>query len=93
MPKSQKKPYNPFNELAEIRQEKRSNLSGTQESGRLDTSEPKRPSAKSQNADYVKLTAYVPKELHRAAKARLVQQGREVSELVEELVSDWLKRQ
>lgn len=58
----------------------------------LDT-EPPKGLAKSANAKYIKLTAYVPRELHRAAKARLVEQDREISDLIENLVSDWLQRQ
>ena len=54
--------------------------------------EPGKAKAKSTNKDYVKLTAYVPKQLHRAAKARLVEQGREISDLIEELVTGWLER-
>ena len=55
--------------------------------------EESKPSAKSTNKEYVKLTAYVPKELHRAAKSRLVAQGREISDLIEDLVSAWLTKE
>ena len=87
-----KQPYNPFAELAEIREHK-AESSVTQVPEGLSASPLKRLSAKSQDPGFVKLTAYVPKQLHRAAKARLVEQGREMSDLVEELVSDWLQRQ
>ena len=87
-----KQPYNPFAELAEIREHK-GDLPVTQPPESVGTPVPKRLAAKSQDPAFVKLTAYVPKQLHRAAKARLVEQGREMSDLVEELVSDWLRKQ
>ena len=87
-----KPPYNPFAELAEIREHKSEPL-GSQAPESLGIQTPKRLAAKSQDPAFVKLTAYVPKHLHRAAKARLVEQGREMSDLVEELVSDWLQKQ
>ncbi len=87
-----KQPYNPFAELAEIREHKGESPS-TQVPESLGVPAPRRLAAKSQDPAFVKLTAYVPKHLHRAAKARLVEQGREMSDLVEELVSDWLQKQ
>jgi hypothetical protein len=88
--KSQSKPaYNPFAELAHVREEKAH--PATQAFQGLDSQSLNRSVAKSQNPAFVKLTAYVPKDLHRAAKARLVHEGREISELVEKLVRDWLK--
>jgi hypothetical protein len=47
--------------------------------------------AKSRNPGYVKLTAYVPRELHLNLKLALTKQGREISHLITELVSEWLK--
>jgi hypothetical protein len=88
MAKPRSKPaYNPFAELEHVREEKHS---VTQAPESRSSQTPKH-SAKSQNPDFVKLTAYVPRELHRAAKVRLVQQGREISELVEELLTRWLQ--
>jgi hypothetical protein len=93
MAKSQNKPaYNPFKELAEIRDQKHEHPV-TQTPEHSGSQALRHSGAKSQNPDFVKLTAYVPKELHRAAKARLVEHGREISDLIEELVADWLKRQ
>lgn len=88
----QKRVYNPFAELAEIRHERGDHL-GAQEPRHSVPQVPKNSGAKSQNPTFVKLTAYVPKELHLAVKVRLVEQGREISDLVEELVGEWLKRQ
>jgi hypothetical protein len=46
---------------------------------------------KSANPDYVKLTSYIRRETHRAVKKRLLDEGREISELVEELMGGWLR--
>ena len=54
---------------------------------------PQEPIAKSRDAQYVKLTAYVPRTLHINFKVHLVRQGREMSDVIAELVTDWLKRQ
>jgi hypothetical protein len=52
-----------------------------------------RKAGKSADPAYTKLTAYIRKDTHQAVKIRLLQegQGREFSELVEELLSGWLK--
>ena len=49
--------------------------------------------AKSRDPRYVKFTTYVPREMHLRAKSRLVSQGRELSDLVAELLDEWLSRQ
>ena len=51
-----------------------------------------RKQGKSANPSYTKLTAYIRKDTHQTVKIRLLQegQGREFSELVEELLSGWL---
>jgi hypothetical protein len=81
--------YNPFAELEHVRNEKHS---GVQMSESPDVETLRRP-AKSQNPNFVKLTAYVPRELHHATKVRLVQNGKELSQLVEELLSTWLEKE
>lgn len=45
--------------------------------------------AKSQDPAYTKFTTYIPIELHRAVKAKLVGKGRELSDLVEEVLREW----
>lgn len=50
-----------------------------------------RPLAKSANPAYVKFTTYIRKSTHVSVKTRLVSKGKELSDLVEELLSDWLK--
>jgi hypothetical protein len=57
------------------------------------TPRPDRKQGKSTNPAYTQLTAYIRKETHQAVKVRLIQQGqgREFSELVQELLDGWLK--
>lgn len=52
-----------------------------------------RPSGKRSDPDYVGFTTYIRKGTHREVKIALLQEGegRELSELVEELLSGWLK--
>ena len=45
---------------------------------------------KSASPDYIKLTSYIRRETHLAVKKRLLDEGREISELVEELMTNWL---
>jgi hypothetical protein len=47
--------------------------------------------AKSKDGEFLKFTTYVRKRTHRAVKARLVEEGRELSDLVEELLGKWLE--
>jgi len=49
--------------------------------------------AKSTDPDFLKFTTYIRKDTHRAVKVKIVEQGREFSDLVEELLSAWLQRQ
>lgn len=89
MVKPQKKPaYNPFAELETIRDE-RTGHPDSQAPSRLGTQVT--PTAKSQDPSYVKLTAYIPKHIHRAVKSRLVEQDKEISVLVNELLTEWLR--
>jgi len=52
-----------------------------------------RPNAKRSNPDFVQTTAYIRRDTHRDVKIALLHEGQggEYSELVEELLSDWLK--
>ena len=52
-----------------------------------------RPSGKRSDPDYVGFTTYIRRDTHHDVKLALLQekQGRELSELVEELLTDWLK--
>src|SRR5258707_10753634 len=46
--------------------------------------------AKSSDDGYVKFTTYIRRETHRAIKLKMVEQGREMSDLVEEVLEKWL---
>jgi hypothetical protein len=48
-----------------------------------------RPAGKKTNPEYTQVTVYLRKEVHRQAKKLLIDDGREFSELVDELVSRW----
>ena len=51
-----------------------------------------RPSGKRSHPDFEQITAYIRKDTHHAVKIMLLQNGRkEFSELVEELLHQWLK--
>jgi hypothetical protein len=50
-----------------------------------------RPLAKSADPSYVKFTTYIRKTTHVGVKTRLVSKGEELSDLVEELLSNWLR--
>ena len=47
--------------------------------------------AKSANPDYVRTTIYIPKKMHKKLKAIAVEEEREMSEIMEELLDNWLK--
>jgi hypothetical protein len=51
-----------------------------------------RPPGKRSDPRFVQVTAYVPEALHRKVKIRLLQEakGQEFSELIEELLEDWI---
>lgn len=53
-----------------------------------------RPKAKRSNPDYLGFTTYIRKDTHLNVKILLLQEGkgREMSELVEELLSGWIKK-
>jgi hypothetical protein len=52
-----------------------------------------RPPAKHSSPDYSQLTVYVRKDVRRAIKIRLFEEGLEMSALVERLLIDWLANQ
>lgn len=53
-----------------------------------------RPKAKRSNPDFIGFTTYIRKDTHLKVKILLLQEGagREMSELVEELLSGWIKK-
>ena len=50
-----------------------------------------RPPGKKSDPDYTQVTVYLRKENHLAAKKRLLDDAKEFSELVDELVAKWLR--
>jgi hypothetical protein len=51
-----------------------------------------RPPGKRSHPDFEQITAYIRKDTHQAVKIGLLQNGRkEFSELVEELLHQWIK--
>ncbi|MDQ3062848.1 MAG: hypothetical protein M3R14_08315 [Acidobacteriota bacterium] len=54
----------------------------------------KRASGKSSNADYTQVLTYIKKDTHNAVKVALIydHEKRDLSDLVEELLSDWIKK-
>lgn len=52
-----------------------------------------RKPAKHSNPDYVQTSLYLPREVKNKVRARLLEQGKEFSELVEDMLRDWLVKQ
>ncbi|ABC98416.1 hypothetical protein SYN65AY6LI_03715 [Synechococcus sp. 65AY6Li] len=55
--------------------------------------EPPEAGAKPNSSEYVKLTAYISKETHRAVKRLLLESDQDLSELIEALLAQWLRSQ
>lgn len=53
-------------------------------------SEPPSKKSKSSNPEYMRTTVYLPKKLHRQLKSAAANEEKEISEIVEELVTNWL---
>ena len=51
-----------------------------------------RPPGKKSNPDYAQVTVYLQKKTHLEAKRRLLDEGGEFSELVENLVAQWIQK-
>jgi hypothetical protein len=53
----------------------------------------RRPPGKRTNPDYQQVTAYITRALHDQAKIALIQEGRkEFSELIEDLLANWMNQ-
>ncbi|HAX78338.1 MAG TPA: CopG family transcriptional regulator, partial [Cyanobacteria bacterium UBA11372] len=56
-----------------------------------DVSQPtEKKQAKGNNPDYVRSTFYLSKQIHRQLKKAAIDEEREMSEIIEELVDRWL---
>lgn len=51
---------------------------------------PEEPLAKSKDPNYQRSTVYLPKAIHQRLKLAAIQDGKEISEVIEGLVKDWL---
>jgi hypothetical protein len=70
----------------------RSRASSTAEDSSDDGKEkPSRQLAKSADPAYMKFTTYIKKSTHLGVKTRLVSKEKELSDLVEDLLSKWLR--
>ncbi len=52
-----------------------------------------RKPAKHSDPDYVQTSLYLPRQLKNTVRARLLEQGKEFSGLVEDMLREWLTRQ
>ncbi len=52
---------------------------------------PSARAGKRSNDEYRQISAYIRKDTHRRVKIALLEEDREFSELVEELLSEWLE--
>lgn len=52
---------------------------------------PEEPLAKSKDPNYQRSTVYLPKEMHHRLKLAALQDGKEISGVIEELVKEWLE--
>lgn len=64
------------------------NLAAVPQTGK--TPSPVRPVGKSKDPNYAPLFAYVPVELHGRLKMRTMLEKREISEVITELVTDYM---
>lgn len=77
-------------------QEPSSTVKDAEPSDNPNTSTSKHPNiqtskiAKSANPDYTRTTIYLPKKMHKKLKAIAIEEEKEMSSIVEELISAWL---
>ena len=64
---------------------------GASSPSKFEIQQPTTRTAKRDDPEYQKFTVYVPKKTHRAAKALASIQSRELSDIVAELLRDWLR--
>ncbi len=70
-----------------------SKRSSIQTSGHLEvqaSEEKGSPLSKSKDPNYQRTTIYIPKPLHRKLKAIAAEDDREISDIVENLIQDWI---
>jgi hypothetical protein len=79
----------PFAELVSLHQAPAGGATSVPESVRA----ARRTIGKSTDPDYFKLTSYIRRQTHRQVKKRLLDEDKEISQLVEELLNSWLTGQ
>ena len=52
-----------------------------------------RSRAKHSDPEYVQTSIYLPRSVKNKVRARLIEQGRELSALVEQMLKEWLTKQ
>ena len=67
-----------------------SRFDGIFKASRPPASDSDKPLPKSKDPKYTRTTLYLPIEVHRKMKARAAEEGREMSDIMEELVKKWL---
>lgn len=55
------------------------------------TRKPSKQQGKSADPNYARTTIYLPKQLHKQLKSAAMDEERDMSDIVAELVGDWLK--
>ena len=82
---SQAKIQEPNSTTSDVEPSKNSNTSTSMHSN-IQTSK----KAKSANPDYMRTTVYLPKKMHKKLKAIALEEEKEMSSIVEELIEAWL---
>ncbi len=90
MPKRNAQPYSPFAALKPV---KHSDSQMSEQPASGTTAIPVSETAKSKDPAYTKFTTYVQKSTHRAVKLKALEQNRQLSDLVEHLLVEWLTQQ
>jgi hypothetical protein len=76
-----------------VEQKEELSLDSTFDAATLEMPRRGRPRAKRSSGDFAQATAYVKKETYTAVKHLLLDQKKEYSILVQELLDDWLQKQ
>ena len=80
-----------------LRKQSVTDISATQNAKILEVSESRiktgRPRAKRSDPRFAQVTAYILRDTHVAAKKRLLDEGQEFSELLQQLLNQWLEKQ
>lgn len=81
-----------FDKLAKQRQQKEAKPSVQPEMDQETPKPSRRSRGKRSNPDYEQVGAYIPKELNKRVKRRLIDEEIDFSELVAQLLEEWVDR-